>query len=86
MITFVNVNNPLPSVVRAKSMLPPSKAILRNSSKSFSLSSKVFPLTDGSTEMNSWDTASWMAKTALRNLPTGFKKIYCCKVGIKIRY
>ena len=64
-ITFMNVNNPLPSVVLAKSMLPPSVATFRNFSKSFNLCSKVFPLTDGSTEINSSATAFWIANIAL---------------------
>ena len=57
MLTFINVNNPLPSVVRAKSMLPSSAATFKNVSKSFNLSSKGFPVTVGSTELNSSATA-----------------------------
>ena len=78
----MNVNSPFPNVVRAKSILPPSTATIRNPSKSFNLSSKVFSVTVGSTEMNSWDTASWIAKMALRNFPMVFKKIHCYKNAI----
>lgn len=65
LLTFVKINSPFPKVVRAKSMLPPSVATFKKSSKSINLFSTVLFLAEGSSEINSSATAFWISKIAL---------------------